>query len=281
MAEHIRHNLVEESGRRFQPYVPPVKPPEPIRYMPDITTSDYSRPSKPERDKYDSKIDFIFCEHALSHMDRVWEYTRGLEPDIVAIESPTRTAEQKVEEAAAINRIIATDAPAPIIADGFESLSFQGQQICQAFHGSKVRVQFIDVDKDSSDSQLYVEPALKKIRERPWENATTSNPEKEYDAFLEQFATSVIYREDVVIDQIKQIAHDNPGKRIAIVVGGSHIPLYARLASLIPTSKTFIPIPRETPWRGAEKYRYGPEHRDIFRRRYQIVARQALQELVE
>ena len=282
--KHTPDTKVSLANRRqippsFQPYQPP---PKPEMFFPDIRTSSYSHPSNLERDNSGSTVDFVFCNHSPANMGRVLEYTRDLDPDIVAIEHPGRSAEEALQATEYVNRMISSDEPYDVPAPSSwyheeGDIDMGEWRVCKVFHGTGVQVQYIDINSETPVYDKFVKPA--KQAEQKWLLAKAGdNPDVDalYRNYIDSYATSVAQRDKLMSRQIKDIVQKNPGKRIAVITGFGHTPLYSEIAGLVPSSKTFIPSPTETPWRGKERIKFSTEMRDIRRRRYELIAHKAV-----
>ncbi len=233
----------------------------------EIATIPTNQTHESEQTLKNPSISFVFMEHSDENMERIFAKVAELEPDIVAFESFGGSKEGKNNIAEFLTDITSADADPEMILELSEIIkddnvpdSFRVRAILKYLIGSDVKFEWIDVSKDDKGYAAgeWDRWAMDRLLEKIAQRSDPADIRSSFDTYIELAALADTDREVLMASQIRQIVHNNPGKKIVTLMGAAHTPVSHMLKDL-STDRLFIGSKEaEGQLAKTEKHRYPP-----------------------
>lgn len=187
----------------------------------------------PEQHPIPATLHFLFCNHSFNNYPRILDAIGKTNPDIVAIELVGESPAARVAMEQEINAQLSGAEPSPDIEIGW----FEEDLIAR-FAGADVACTLIDISSDHPAWEYHVS-SLDHLQQ--YEKQTDETSRRIHaKAFMTHSAISMAQRERYTASTLAQLAYDNPGKSIVVVVGMMHSGVQRQIGAGIISSRQFI-----------------------------------------
>jgi len=202
-----------------------------------------------------ASIDFIFADHSPENLPKIIDALVQSDGDIIAIEKIREgtfgmgTTAEKADLSRRMTEFLSSNTPiTESAAEYFNTNEPLFTGLLDKLRESGKRIVILDMGTDDPGFSIYKrtvelrEEYVRKLRERQQGGNITEEELKDLALDCKiAIAQSFEYREHVMENQLKEIAKNNPGQKITVMMGAAHTPVSHTMRSEFDTSRTFVP----------------------------------------
>ncbi len=241
-------------------------------------TQDYLESTVPPEKNVgkNAEIVFVFSEHTPENLQRIADEMITTGADIFAVEKIVPqtfgqgTYEEKQQMGQMLTDIIHGKSDADVATLTDDPLF---RELVTRLKGTDRSIVFLDMGIDDPNFALYEEYQEAKELYSAVTGVDCSREDAAlmYDYLVDTGARAYNHREAVMRRQLEQLAKQNPGKRIAVMVGASHSAMSYQPIEGATTSRTFVVSSIAADRRPGEIVRFD-EHETMLRKRQRELA---------
>ncbi len=194
-----------------------------------------------ERAPETAELHFVLCDHSVSNYERILDAVERAHPDMIAVELAGEDDLSRFDMESEVNRQLAGHEPGEFA----EDIGWLEEDIIARFRGEGIRYVAIDADLDSEGGQLVAKANSNRVLYEKYHDDTSPAAAAFRRHYAEQYIDTTvrgdIIREEVMADQLEELADKYPGKRIAVIIGMVHDGVADDIDDDIPVSRVYVP----------------------------------------